>query len=180
MSSTLMWRETDRALPETGVARLEAVVREHSRFVFKIAYGVLRNPHDAEDVVQEVFLRVHRSGIEDVVDVQAWLARIAFRLAIDRVRKPQAQELGPAEPVSSDANAEHLAIHRQRVAQVQRLIAALPEELRHPLLLSAMEALNSQQIAAVLGISESAVRGRIFRARQMLKAKLTALTGEKA
>jgi RNA polymerase sigma-70 factor, ECF subfamily len=57
------------------------------------------------------------------------------------------------------------------------LIAVLPEELRHPLLLSAIEELNSRQIAEVLGVSESAVRGRIFRARQILKEKLAALTG---
>ncbi len=170
-----MWRETDKVLPGADdVARVEHIVREHSRFVFKVAYGVLRNPHDAEDVVQEVFLRVHRSGTNSVVDLRAWLARIAFRLAIDRVRKPQTEELGAAEPPSSDANAEHLAIYRQRVLQVQRLIAALPDDLRHPLVLSAIEELNSQQIAEVLGISESAVRGRIFRARQMLKERLAA------
>lgn len=178
--TTLMWRETDKALPSADdFAKLENIVREHSRFIFKVAYGVLRNSHDAEDVVQEVFLRVHRSGTDDIVDMRAWLARIAFRLAIDRVRKPLAEELGPEELPSGDANAEQLAIHRQHVLQVQRLIAALPDELRHPLVLSAMEELNSTQIAEVLGISESAVRGRIFRARQILKEKLAAWTGTK-
>ena len=180
ITTTLMWRETDKVLQSTeDFARLESIVREHSRFIFKVAYGVLRNAHDAEDVVQEVFLRVHRSGTNGVTDMQAWLARIAFRQAIDRVRKPQAEELGPEELPSGDAGAEHLAIHRQRVMQVQRLIAALPDELRHPLLLSAIDEFNSQQIAEVLGISESAVRGRIFRARQILKEKLAALAGTK-
>ncbi len=178
--TTLMWRESDEVLQGTDdFARTESIVREHSRFVFKVAYGVLRNAHDAEDVVQEVFLRVHRSGTNGVIDIRAWLARIAFRLAIDRVRKPQAEELGALEPLCSEASAEHVAMHRQRVIQVQRLIAVLPEELRHPLLLSAIEELNSHQIAEVLGISESAVRGRIFRARQILKEKLAALTGTK-
>jgi len=174
--TTLVWREADKVLQSTDdLARLENIVREYSRFIFRVAYGVLRNSHDAEDVVQEVFLRVHRSGTNGVVDIQAWLARIAFRLAIDRVRKPQAEEL--LELPSEDANAEHLAIHRQRVMQVQRLIASLPDELRHPLLLSAIQELSSKQTAAVLGISESAVRARIFRARQVLKEKLAALTG---
>lgn len=176
--TTLMWRETDKVLQSTDdFARLENIVREYSRFVFKVAYGVLRNSHDAEDVVQEVFLRVHRVGTNGVTDMRAWLARIAFRLAIDRLRKPQAEAL--VELPSDDANAEHQAIHRQRVMHVQQLIAALPDELRHPLVLSAIEELSSQQIAEVFGVSESAVRGRIFRARQILKEKLAALTGTK-
>ncbi|HZP23220.1 MAG TPA: sigma-70 family RNA polymerase sigma factor [Terriglobales bacterium] len=177
INSTLAWRETNRVLQSTEeLAGLEALVRQYSRFVFKVAYGVLRHAHDAEDVVQEVFLRVHQSGAGGVLDMQAWLARIAFRLAIDRLRKPRADELDEIDPASSDASAEEVAIHRQRMVQVQRLIAALPDELRHPLLLSAIEELNSTQIAEVLGITESAVRGRIFRARQILKDKLAAMS----
>jgi RNA polymerase sigma-70 factor, ECF subfamily len=77
---------------------------------------------------------------------------------------------------SGEPDAEHLAIHRQRMERVHKLIAALPKELRYPLVLSAMEELNSRQIAEVLGIPESSVRGRVFRARQMLKEKLSAVT----
>jgi RNA polymerase sigma-70 factor (ECF subfamily) len=169
-----MWQES-RVLEGTDDwAALESVVREHSRFLFKVAYGVLRNSHDAEDVVQEVFLRVHRSGTKDVIDMPAWLARIAFRLAIDRTRKPQGAALDDTDIPSAGASAEHLAIDRQRVNQVQRLVAALPDELRYPLVLSAFEELNSRQIAELLGISEGSVRGRIFRARQILKEKLSA------
>ncbi len=157
-------------------ATLEAVVREHGRLIFKVAYGLLRNAHDAEDVVQEVFLRVHRSGTKHVGDMPAWLARIAYRLALDRLRKPSAVDIAGMEMTSSQPDAEHLALHRQRVEQVHKLIAALPEDLRYPLVLSAMEELNSRQIGEVLGIPESSVRGRIFRARQMLKEKLAATT----
>lgn len=161
------------------VAGLESLVRQYSRFVFKVAYGVVRHPHEAEDVVQEVFLRVHRKGVKDVEDMRAWLATLAFRLAIDRIRQPRADELGDLEPPSEDPDAEQVAVDRQRVSFVQRLIAALPDDLRHPLVLSAMEELSSPQIAKVLGISEAAVRGRIFRARQILKDRLNAVT-EKA
>ncbi len=179
-SSAFRWEETGRVLERTDeFATVESVVREHARFVFKVAYGILRNSHDAEDVVQEVFLRVHRSGMNDVLDKQAWLARVAFRLAIDRLRKPQALELTELEMASTDPDAEHLAMHRQRVQQVQKLIAALPEELRYPLVLSAVEELSSRQIAEMLSIPESSVRGRIFRARQILKEKLSAVTEKK-
>ena len=175
-SPAFSWQETGRVAEADEFATLETVVREHARFVFKVAYGVLRNSHDAEDVVQEVYLRVHRSGMKDVEDVRAWLARITFRLAIDRLRKPQGVDLGGVEPLSEAPDAEHLAIHRQRVEHVQKLIASLPEDLRYPLVLSAMEELNSRQIAEILGIPESSVRGRIFRARQVLKEKLSALS----
>jgi RNA polymerase sigma-70 factor (ECF subfamily) len=67
-----------------------------------------------------------------------------------------------------------------RIEYAQKLIAALPEELRYPLVLSAMEELNSRQIADVLRISESTVRGRIFRARQMLKERLASMTEKKS
>jgi RNA polymerase sigma-70 factor, ECF subfamily len=175
-SPAFSWQETGRVAEADELATLETVVREHARFVFKVAYGVLRNSHDAEDVVQEVYLRVHRSGMKDVEDVRAWLARITFRLAIDRLRKPQGVDLGGVEPLSEVPDAEHLAMHRQRVEHVQKLIASLPEDLRYPLVLSAMEELNSRQIAEILGIPKSSVRGRIFRARQVLKGKLSALS----
>jgi RNA polymerase sigma-70 factor (ECF subfamily) len=153
-------------------AILERIVRQHARFVFKVAYGVLRNSHDAEDVVQEVSLRVHRTGTRGVRDLPAWLAIIAFRLAIDRKRKPQGLDMAEFDFAVSAPDAEHVAMHRQQMDRVHRLIAALPEDLRYPLVLSALEELNSRQIGDVLGIPESSVRGRISRARQILKEKL--------
>lgn len=153
-------------------ANLELAVRQHARFVFKVAYGVLRNSHDAEDVVQEVFLRVHQKGTADVRDLPAWLATMAFRLAIDRKRKPETLDIAEFGPSTNTPDAEHTAIHRQQIDRVHRLIAALPEDLRYPLVLSALEELNSRQIGEILSIPESSVRGRILRARQILKEKL--------
>jgi RNA polymerase sigma-70 factor (ECF subfamily) len=157
-------------------ADLESCVRQHARLVFKVAYGVLRNSHDAEDVVQETFLRAHRSGIESVQDLPSWLATVAFRLAIDRKRKPQALGIDPGELeiASGDPDAERMAIRSQQVERLQRLIASLPEDLRYPLVLSALEELTSRQIGDMLGISESSVRGRIMRARQILRERLAA------
>ena len=172
-----MLQETSKVLESTDdLASMESLVRQYSRFVFKVAYGVVRDPHEAEDVVQEVFLRVHKKGTNGVEDMRAWLGTMAFRIAVDRIRQPRANELGDLEPLSEDPNAEQIAMDRQRVSFVQRLIAALPTDLRYPLVLSAMKELSSPQIAEVLGISEAAVRGRIFRARQVLKDKLSALT----
>ena len=153
---------------------LELAVQHYARLVFKVAYGVLRNSHDAEDVVQETFLRAHRDGMQSVRDAQAWLATVAFRLAIDRKRKPEPLDIGDFEVPSVDPDAERAAIRRQQIERVQRLIASLPDDLRFPLVLSALEELNSRQIAGMLGINESSVRGRIMRARQLLKEKLSA------
>src|SRR5215471_14490893 len=135
--------ERAESLNEAGKSvDLESSVRRHARLLFKVAYGVLRNSHDAEDVVQEAFLRAHRAGMQSVHDPQAWLATIAFRLAIDRKRKPEALDIGDFEIPAAGPDAEHLAIRRQQVERVQRLIASLPDELRYPLVLSALEELN--------------------------------------
>jgi RNA polymerase sigma-70 factor, ECF subfamily len=167
--------ERAESLNEAGESvDLEASVRQYARLVFKVAYGVLRNSHDAEDVVQETFLRAHRDGMRSVRDMQAWLATLAFRLAIDRKRKPVRLDIADFEIPSSGPDAERTTIRRQQVERVQRLIASLPDQLRYPLVLSALEELNSRQIAEMLGINESSVRGRIMRARQILKEKLAA------
>lgn len=156
-------------------ADFESLVREHAGLLFRVAYGVLRNSHDAEDVVQETFLRVHRTGAKSVNDLRAWLATIAFRLAIDRRRKPEPLDISDFDFPSAGPDAEHTAIRRQKIDRVHRLIAALPEDVRYPLVLSALEELNSRQIGEILGIPESSVRGRILRARQILKDKLTVM-----
>jgi len=179
-SSVFLWQETSKLLEDPDeFADVESLVREHAHFVFKVAYGVLRNSHDAEDVVQEVFLRVHHLGTKDVRDLRSWLARVAFRLAIDQRRKPGTLDLAGLELLADEPGTEEVAIHRQRVERVRKLIAALPDDLRYPLVLSAIEELSSRQISDVLGISESSVRGRIFRARQILQEKLVALTKQK-
>jgi RNA polymerase sigma-70 factor (ECF subfamily) len=171
-------REGTKALTENAepITDLESCVQQYARFLFKVAYGVLRNSHDAEDVVQEVFLRVHSSQTTAVRDIQAWLATIAFRLALDRKRKPEPRDIAELELVAQVANSERLVMRRQQLEHVQKLIASLPEDLRYPLVLSAMEELNSRQIGEVLGIPESSVRGKIMRARQILKEKLAAIS----
>jgi RNA polymerase sigma-70 factor (ECF subfamily) len=172
-SFAILPQETCTALDGTDeLAGLELSVRQHAHLVFKVAYGVLRNSHDAEDVVQEVFLRVHRNGTAGVSDLPAWLATVAFHLAIDRKRKPESLDIAEFDLAANAPDAEHVAIDRQQIDRVHRLIACLPEDLRFPLVLSALEELNSRQIGEVLGIPESSVRGRILRARQILKEKL--------
>jgi RNA polymerase sigma factor (sigma-70 family) len=90
--ATIERREDERSRVERTNQVLEALVREHSRLVYRIAYAVLRRHHDAEDATQETFMRVLRysSKLGAVEDPKTWLARIAWRVAVDRVRQPGA------------------------------------------------------------------------------------------
>lgn len=168
---------------------LEALVRQHSRLVYRIAYAALRSHHDAEDATQETFLRVLRYShkLASVENYKTWLARIAWRVAVDHSRqRGSAQESSlddPEKPLAEIASSDlpaHEAIQGfQAGAQLERLIAALPEKLRAPLILSALREMAPTEVAATLGISEAAVRSRIFRARNILQDKLSAEVGRK-
>ena len=147
------------------------LVSRQARFVFRVAYAVLRNASDAEDVVQDTFFKLHRTAAwQHVDDERAFLARAAWRLAVNRIPRRQ-PVLHLTQTVPSH---EQAVIDENLCAIVHRLIDALPVELRQPLALSAIEELNSRQIAVVLDIPEGTVRTRIMRARQILKEKLAA------
>jgi RNA polymerase sigma-70 factor, ECF subfamily len=161
------------AAPEVRFADL---VERQSRFVFRVAFSVLRNVEDSEDVVQETFLKLYRTGQwKAVEDERAFLARVAWRIAVDRLPKRRGAEV--AREIASEENLERAVIDADWNSAVHRLIDALPEELRHPLALSTVQEMTSQQIAVVMGIPEGTVRSRLSRARQLLKEKLAVLMG---
>ena len=163
--------------------QLEQIVRGYSRFVHQVAYVVLRNHHDAEDIVQETFLRVFRhSGTLPLIrNRRAWLASIAWRLAVNRTRPGPGNRTSPfnplEEPKAPDPDPEEQATRQEKLKAVEQVLASLPEQLRHPLQLSCLEGLTSAEIGQILGIQESAVRNRVFRARKLLKRKLEAELG---
>jgi RNA polymerase sigma-70 factor, ECF subfamily len=158
---------------------LEAVVRQHARLVYRIAYLLLRNHHDAEDATQETFVRVwrYRKRLPEVRDRKTWLARIAWRVALDR-RKNVAEIpiTDTAEVVlnlyAAGEGAEKIACDKQMAVLLDQLIATLPSKLRDPMLLSLDQELTHAEISRVLSIPESSVRTRLFRARQILRQKL--------
>ena len=168
---------------------LERLVREHSRLVYRVAYAVLRSHHDAEDSTQETFLRVLRYGskLDGVGDPKTWLARIAWRVAVDRSRQHGRRheislddpEKPSADVASSETPADTTVLGAQVGAMLEKLIAALPEKLCQPLILSTIEEKSPREVAAVLGINEAAVRSRVFRARQILREKLGQRIGRK-
>ena len=165
---------------------VEQAVREHSRLVYRVAFAVLRNPQDAEDVTQEVFLRVLRLRRElaGVKNPKAWLSRIAFRVALDRRPRQLQLSLDDASDGASVASlpdpgsgADDLASSSQVQALLSGAIARLPDDLRHVIQLSTVEELNSAEIALLLGVPEGTVRTRLMRARRVLRETLSPLLG---
>jgi len=170
-------------MSESAEDRVEMLVREHSRFVYRLVYSLLRNHQDAEDVTQDTFLRVcrHRLKLKQIKDPRAWIACIAWRLALTRRRKSAVTAVDVHDLKhclqSLAANPEEVAGKEQMRSLLDRLMRTLPEDLRHPLILSTVEDIRSPEIAGILGIPEATVRTRLFRARQLLREKLAALTG---
>ena len=178
---------THNALLMTGTNEdaLEAAIREHSRLVYRIAYSVSRNHQDAEDATQETFMRVlsSRRKLEGIDDPKTWIARIAWRVAVEQAKKQPAACLGGRQAANATTEllrangktAEELASTREMATIVESLIAALPESLRDAIRLSTVDELLPGEIAQMLETSEASVRSRLFRARQILKDKLRAL-----
>jgi len=173
-------------MASTNEDALETAVREHARLVYRIAHSVLRNQHDAEDATQETFIRVmrYRRKLQGVRDRKTYLARIAWRVAIERSQAKA--EISLSEAATSDAifelrsqlvSAEQTALGNELASLIESLISALPKTLRDPLRLSTLEEFEPREIAEVLGTSEASVRSRLFRARQILKEKLKAWEG---
>jgi RNA polymerase sigma-70 factor (ECF subfamily) len=158
---------------------MERAVREHAGVVYRVARAVLRDHHDAEDAAQEVFLRVLRlrRGLEGIGDTRTWFARVAFRVALDRRRRPgvlSLEEVRAEGLRSGEAAADDVAADRQVRALVAEKVAALPGDLRHSVRLSTVAELSSPEIASVLGIPEGTVRTRLMRARRILRVALAA------
>src|SRR6202167_3257457 len=161
---------------------LAAIVDAYAMLLFRIANSVLRSRTEAEDVVQDVFLRVlqHRLTLSTVRDMRVWLVRIAWNLALDRKRRKRPEQLDEAfaqSLASATMPADAVLEEAQRFRSVLREIERLPKAERHVLLLSAIEELGTAEIAAVLRRSESAVRALLSRARARLRQRLE---GEKA
>jgi RNA polymerase sigma-70 factor (ECF subfamily) len=140
----------------------------------------LRNATDAEDAVQETFLRVlrHRDTLHELRDQRVWLIRIVWNVVLDRKRRmktrPETDDVAELARVlpAGGLTAEERAAAAQHHARVLACVEQLPAKERQVLMLSAFEELTSVEIASVLGITESSVRSRLFRARNLMAGLL--------
>jgi len=154
------------------------IVERQARFMFRVAYSRLRNVQDAEDAVQEAFLKLYRGDAwRRMEDERAFLARTVWRIALDRAPKAadRMDDVAGMEPASAAQSPERSAAEKGERTLLRRLIDGLPEELRQPLLLSTIEEMTSREVAVVMGIPEGTVRTRVMRARAELKKRFEAM-----
>jgi RNA polymerase sigma-70 factor (ECF subfamily) len=157
----------------------EEVVRNHSARVYRLAYRLTGNRHDAEDLTQEVFVRVFRSLSRYTPGTfEGWLHRITTNLFLDMARRRQrirmegladdaAQRLHGADPTPAQAFED-----RHLDSDIQEALEALAPEYRAAVVLCDIEGLSYEEIAATLGVKLGTVRSRIHRGRAQLRAGL--------
>ena len=184
MDVTAEWAQYERkgraALKDREMAAEEhfaALVERNARRMFRVAYSLLRNSHDAEDAVQEAFLKLHRSGgWRRIEDEKAFLARTVWRVALDRLPRGGEgdRDVAEAEIAWSGKSPEECAASGDERKLLRQMIDRLPEELRRPLVLSAIEEMTSGEVAAVMGIPEGTVRTRVMRAKAELRKRFEA------
>src|SRR5439155_25760841 len=157
--------------PEAGLGQR---IAENQRRVFQIAYGILGNSADAEDVAQEAFLRAFQkfASLREAEKFSAWVNRIVFRLALNRqrgyrrrlVRDTAWQIAETPAMVDGPKDAEQQVM----LERLRREIERLPKKLRTVLQLSLVEEMEAADVGAVLGIPTGTVRSRLHAARKLL------------
>ena len=162
---------SDAALEREFEARLV----ESSTLAFRVAYGVLHQREDAEDVAQEAFVKAYRSfsQLRDRDRFRAWLVRMTWRLAIDRQRSDRrrlAREAVTQTVTVGDASDDLIA--RERAAHLWTAIDGLPGKLRIVVILAGIEGHDTSEVARLLDVPQGTVKSRLFLARQRLKEQL--------
>jgi len=155
----------------------EARLADSSRLAFRIAFSVLRQREDAEDVAQEAFAKAYRNfrQLRDRTRFRAWLVRMTWRMALDRHsanRRRLAREL-PVEvgagftwPEQSREQTR-LDLHETTTADL------VPEKLRLVVVLAGIEGHDMHEVGALLDVPEGTVKSRLFLARKQLEERLS-------
>ena len=166
-------------------ASFTILLEKHRLPVIHFLYRMVQNQAVAEELAQEVFLRVYRSreSYEPTAKFTTWLFRIATHLALNSLRDGKNRRLeerldddsseGPARQVSDhQPSVEQNMVHQVRLEEVRRAVAMLPEKQRAAVLMHKYEEMEYSQIATVLNCSESAIKSLLFRAYETLRARL--------
>jgi RNA polymerase sigma-70 factor (ECF subfamily) len=166
-------------------ASFAVLLEKHRSSVIHFVYRMVQNQAVAEELTQEVFLRVYRSRstYEPTAKFTTWLFRIATHLALNSLRDGKNQKYEerldhqsddlPARQVADvRPSVEQSMVYEARLDEVRRAVASLPEKQRAAVLMHKYEELEYSQIAKVLNCSESAVKSLLFRAYETLRARL--------
>jgi len=163
----------------TPIPSWAEIVEQHSRRVYRLAYRLTGNPHDAEDLTQEVFVRVFRSLHDYVPDnFEGWLHRITTNLFLDKARRRARIRFDELTPEAAARLTGCAVAPDQHVTDalfdddVERALAALPSEFRAAVVLCDVEGLSYDEIAQVLAVKSGTVRSRIHRGRKLLRKAL--------
>ncbi|MCX6396524.1 MAG: RNA polymerase sigma factor SigE [Propionibacteriales bacterium] len=162
-----------------AVPSWDQIVEQHSTRVYRLAYRLTGNPYDAEDLTQEVFVRVFRSlHTYTPGTFEGWLHRITTNLFLDqarrksRIRFDALPEDADNRLPSSVATPDVAYLNQMFDADVEAALAALPPDFRAAVVLCDVEGLTYEEIADVLGLKMGTVRSRIHRGRSMLRKAL--------
>jgi RNA polymerase sigma-70 factor (ECF subfamily) len=178
-------------------ASFELLLRKYRTPLVNFLYRMVRDQGTAEDLAQEVFLRVYRARLEYAPSAKftTWMFRIATNLALNALRdgRHRQQEISmdqqidngdevasPWEVADRRPGVEHELIQRDRAVFIRRAIAQLPEKQRAAVLLHKYQELDYDEIARILECSESALKSLLFRAYESLRVQLAPLVGHSA
>ena len=169
--------DTFRAAIHGDRDAFEMIIRTQSRALFAIAYGILQNREEAEDVVQDTLIKAWKTRwrVRDPEKFPAWLGTIARRRAHDVVRRRKSVPFPPdaAEPVDNQSEDEALALKEKAMGeQVRAALATLPELQRAALTLRYFEEMDYAAIERTLGLTNGALRGILGRAMETLRRRL--------
>lgn len=159
--------------PDSDRVDFERLMRESYRLVYRIAYSVLGNSADAEEVTQDAFLAAYEKigSLRHIEKFRPWVARAGWRLALNR-RRGTTRAMGrdgawvADRPVAEDPEAG--AAEREFEARVRAQVGLLPEKLRAVVLLIGVEEMDVRTVAGILNIPEGTVRSRLHLARRKL------------
>ncbi len=176
--------EQDAAQPSSAAGpwtppTWEEIVTQHSARVYRLAYRLTGNPHDAEDLTHDVFIRVFRSLSSYTPGTfEGWLHRITTNVFLDKMRRKQRirfdalPEDAAGRMASREPGPEQTYHDTHFDDDVQRALDALPPDFRAAVVLCDIEGLSYEEIATTLGIKLGTVRSRIHRGRTQLRETL--------
>lgn len=181
------------ALQNGDRAEFSRLVDTYSGHIFRLGLKMLKNPQDAEDILQETFIKAYKAlpNFEGRSKISTWLFRIATNEALMFLRRKKPDSISVEQPVENDEEQTPLQIvdwcclpegelmSAEALTFLEKSTGELPESLRVVFLLRDIEGLSTRETANVLGLTETAVKTRLSRARLRLRELLTTYFGQR-
>ncbi len=157
----------------------ELLVKQYEKLVFYVIHRLVKEQHAAEDICQEVFIKVHKSLVRFNFQskLSTWIARIAYLSAINCSRKYYREKVSDYPEDLENCHfttdtPEQLLTKKDTAAYIEKLVLQLPEKYRTVLTLYHLNEFSGPEIEEITGMPEGTVKNYLFRARKLLKEKL--------